>query len=127
VARGGPASTTLLAVAAARWPDRAAVMDDDGTARYSDLTQTAQRLHAAAGGEDSPTILFSIDEDIDLNTWKCVAVDWFRGLNSCTGRGPHRRLWAFPGVSVGDRRRRNWALKHCRAPVGVADERVVAW
>ena len=81
----GPHPTTLLAVAAARWPDRAAVIDDDGTARYSDLTQTAQRLHAAAGGEDSPTVLFSIDEDIDLNTWKSVAVDWFRGLNSVLG------------------------------------------
>jgi hypothetical protein len=29
--------------------------------------------------------LFSIDEDIDLNTWKSVAVDWFRGLNSVLG------------------------------------------
>jgi hypothetical protein len=47
--------------------------------------QTAQRLHAAAGGGASAPIFFSIDEDIDLNTWKSVAVNWFRGINSVLG------------------------------------------
>jgi Domain of unknown function (DUF1906) len=46
---------------------------------------TAQRLHAAAGGAASAPIFFSIDEDIDLNTWKSVAVNWFRGINSVLG------------------------------------------
>jgi hypothetical protein len=47
--------------------------------------QTALRLHAAAGGGDSAPIFFSIDEDIDLDTWKSVAVEWFRGINSVLG------------------------------------------
>jgi hypothetical protein len=47
--------------------------------------QTALRLHAAAGGGDSAPIFFSVDEDIDLNTWKTVAVEWFRGINSILG------------------------------------------
>jgi hypothetical protein len=44
--------------------------------------QTALRLHAAAGGPDSAPIFFSVDEDIDLNTWKSLALEWFRGINS---------------------------------------------
>jgi Domain of unknown function (DUF1906) len=47
--------------------------------------QTALLLHAAAGGGDSSPVFFSIDEDIDLNTWKSVAVEWFRGINSVLG------------------------------------------
>ncbi|MDT5328667.1 MAG: hypothetical protein QOF25_5819, partial [Mycobacterium sp.] len=44
--------------------------------------QTALRLHAAAGGPDSAPIFFSVDEDIDLNTWNSLTVNWFRGINS---------------------------------------------
>jgi hypothetical protein len=44
--------------------------------------QTALGLHAAAGGPDSAPIFFSVDEDIDLNTWNSLAVNWFRGINS---------------------------------------------
>jgi Domain of unknown function (DUF1906) len=47
--------------------------------------QTALRLHGAAGGPASAPIFFSIDEDIDLDTWNGVAVEWFRGLNSVLG------------------------------------------
>jgi hypothetical protein len=47
--------------------------------------QTASRLHAAAGGGGSAPIFFSIDEDIDLDTWNSVAVEWFRGINSVLG------------------------------------------
>lgn len=47
--------------------------------------QTALGLHAAAGGGNSAPIFFSIDEDIDSNTWNSVAVDWFRGINSVLG------------------------------------------
>jgi hypothetical protein len=47
--------------------------------------QTALRLHAAAGGPDSAPIFFSVDEDIDLETWKTLAVAWFRGINSVMG------------------------------------------
>jgi hypothetical protein len=47
--------------------------------------QTALRLHAAAGGPDSAPIFFSVDEDIDLNTWNSLAVKWFQGINSVLG------------------------------------------
>ncbi|EID13275.1 DUF1906 domain-containing protein [Mycolicibacterium phlei] len=44
--------------------------------------RTALRLHAAAGGPPSAPIFFSIDEDIDADTWNTVAVEWLRGINS---------------------------------------------
>jgi Domain of unknown function (DUF1906) len=47
--------------------------------------QTALRLHGAAGGPDSAPIYFSVDEDIDFDTWKRLAVEWFRGINSILG------------------------------------------
>jgi hypothetical protein len=47
--------------------------------------QTALRLHTAAGGPDSAPIFFSVDEDIDLDTWNTVAVEWYRGINSVLG------------------------------------------
>ncbi|HEX4557656.1 MAG TPA: DUF1906 domain-containing protein [Mycobacterium sp.] len=47
--------------------------------------QTGLRLHGAAGGPDSAPIFFSVDEDIDLDGWKNVAVQWFRGINSVLG------------------------------------------
>jgi hypothetical protein len=47
--------------------------------------QTALRLHAAAGGPDSAPIFFSVDEDINSDTWNNVAVQWFRGINSVLG------------------------------------------
>lgn len=47
--------------------------------------QTALRLHAAAGGPDTAPIFFSVDEDIDANAWKSLAVEWFRGINSVLG------------------------------------------
>jgi hypothetical protein len=47
--------------------------------------QTALRLHGAAGGGNSAPIFFSVDDDIDLNTWNSLAVQWFRGINSVLG------------------------------------------
>ncbi|WP_370652826.1 MULTISPECIES: DUF1906 domain-containing protein [Mycobacterium] len=49
--------------------------------------QTAQSLHAAAGGPPSAPIFFSVDEDIDADTWNSVALPWFRGINSVLGVG----------------------------------------
>lgn len=49
--------------------------------------QTALRLHGAAGGTNSAPIFFSVDEDIDPNTWNGIAVNWFRGINSVLGVG----------------------------------------
>jgi hypothetical protein len=47
--------------------------------------QTAMRLHTAAGGPDSAPIFFSVDEDIDLDIWNSVALQWYRGINSVLG------------------------------------------
>jgi hypothetical protein len=47
--------------------------------------QTARRLHATAGGADSAPIFFSVDEDIDLDAWKSLALKWFQGINSVLG------------------------------------------
>ena len=47
--------------------------------------QTALQLHGAAGGPDSAPIFFSVDEDIDLDTWNGLAVQWLRGINSVLG------------------------------------------
>ncbi len=46
---------------------------------------TAQRLHDAAGGSASAPIFFSVDDDINGETWNTLAVNWFRGINSVLG------------------------------------------
>jgi hypothetical protein len=46
---------------------------------------TALRLHSAAGGSDSAPIFFSVDDDINVDTWNSLAVNWFRGINSALG------------------------------------------
>jgi hypothetical protein len=48
---------------------------------------TAMRLHADAGGPNSAPIFFSVDEDIDADTWKTAAAQWFHGINSVLGVG----------------------------------------
>jgi hypothetical protein len=47
--------------------------------------RTALQLHGAAGGPSSAPIFFSVDEDIDIDTWKSLAVQWFQGINSVLG------------------------------------------
>ena len=47
--------------------------------------QTALRLHSAAGGTNSAPIFFSVDDNIDQDTWNNLAVQWFRGINSVLG------------------------------------------
>nr|WP_011855206.1 DUF1906 domain-containing protein [Mycolicibacterium monacense] len=70
--------------------------------------RTALRLHAAAGGPGSAPIFFSVDEDIDDDTWNTVAVEWFRGINSVlgvhrTGIYGHSRAcaWAIADGMIG--------------------------
>ena len=70
--------------------------------------QTALRLHSAAGGPGSAPIFFSIDEDINLNTWKSTAAQWLRGINSVlgvnrTGVYGHSRVcaWAIEDGVIG--------------------------
>ncbi len=71
--------------------------------------QTAQRLHGAAGGPASAPIFFSVDDDIDENTWNSVAVQWFRGINSALGVGrtgiyghAHACGWAIRDGVIGN-------------------------
>lgn len=47
--------------------------------------RTAWQLHTAAGGGHSAPVFFSVDDDIDRNTWNSVALPWFRGINSVIG------------------------------------------
>ena len=47
--------------------------------------RTAWQLHTAAGGGQSAPIFFSVDDDIDRDTWNNVALPWFRGINSVIG------------------------------------------
>ncbi|WP_428339277.1 DUF1906 domain-containing protein [Mycobacterium sp.] len=47
--------------------------------------RTALRIHSAAGGSDSAPIFFSVDDDINVDTWNSLAVNWFRGLNTVLG------------------------------------------
>jgi hypothetical protein len=70
--------------------------------------RTALRLHNAAGGPDSAPIFFSIDEDIDFDTWKSTASQWLRGINSAlgvnrTGVYGHSRVcaWAIEDGIIG--------------------------
>lgn len=70
--------------------------------------QTALRLHGAAGGPDSAPIFFSVDEDINADTWKSTAIQWFRGINSVLGvartgmyGGARQLSWAIGDGVVG--------------------------
>ncbi|WP_406815313.1 DUF1906 domain-containing protein [Mycobacterium sp. M23085] len=67
------------------WPDPSDLTRgyDGGVAD----AHTAMQLHSAAGGPNSAPIFFSVDDDIDANTWNSLAVQWFRGINSVLGVG----------------------------------------
>jgi hypothetical protein len=88
--------------------------------------QTALQLHGAAGGSGSAPIFFSVDDDIDENTWNSLAVNWFRGINSVLGV---QRTGIYGNAkSCGcDQRRRDRALHHRGLPMGMADESMVKW
>lgn len=69
---------------------------------------TALALHNGAGGPDSAPIFFSVDDDIDHDTWKGVAGQWFNGINSVlgaerTGIYGHNRAcaWAIEDRVIG--------------------------
>ncbi|MDT5140088.1 MAG: hypothetical protein QOD58_4350 [Mycobacterium sp.] len=47
VYRGGTNLSTVLAISAARWPDRTAIIDDDGALRYHELQSMTESLAAA--------------------------------------------------------------------------------
>src|ERR1700676_3376826 len=43
--------------------------------------RTAWQLHTAAGGGQSAPIFFTVDDDINRDTWNRLALQWFRGIN----------------------------------------------
>ena len=47
--------------------------------------RTAWQLHTAAGGGQSAPIFFTIDDDINRDTWNTLALPWLRGINSVLG------------------------------------------
>lgn len=59
--------------------------------------RTAWQLHTAAGGGQSAPIFFTIDEDINRDTWNRVALQWFRGINSVLGV---QRTGVYGGINV---------------------------
>ena len=59
--------------------------------------RAAWQLHTAAGGARNAPIFFSIDEDINLETWKTVALPWFYGINSVLGV---QRTGVYGGIDV---------------------------
>src|SRR4051812_1129170 len=70
--------------------------------------KTAWALHTAAGGGQSAPIFFSVDDDIDRNTWNNVALQWFRGINSVIGvmrtgiyAGVNPSQWAIEDGVIG--------------------------
>jgi hypothetical protein len=98
--------------------------------------RTALRLHAAAGGASSAPIFFSVDDDIDLNTWKGPAVQWFRGINSVLGANrtgiyghAHACQWAIddgvigPSTTAGH----NWAWQTMAWSHGAREPRAVLY
>ena len=59
--------------------------------------RTAWQLHTAAGGGQSAPIFFTIDEDINRDTWNTLALPWFRGINSVLGV---QRTGVYGGIDV---------------------------
>ncbi|CQD14958.1 twin-arginine translocation pathway [Mycobacterium lentiflavum] len=59
--------------------------------------RTAWQLHTTAGGGESAPIFFTIDEDINRDTWNHTALQWFRGINSVLGV---QRTGVYGGVRV---------------------------
>lgn len=59
--------------------------------------RTAWQLHTAAGGGQSAPIFFTIDEDINRETWNTLALPWFRGINSVLGV---QRTGVYGGIDV---------------------------
>ena len=59
--------------------------------------KTAWQLHTAAGGAQNAPIFFSVDDDINEDTWNRVALQWFRGINSVIGA---QRTGVYGGYNV---------------------------
>jgi hypothetical protein len=59
--------------------------------------KTAWQLHTAAGGGQNAPVFFTIDDDINRDTWNNVALQWFRGINSVLGV---QRTGVYGGINT---------------------------
>ncbi|MFZ1165448.1 DUF1906 domain-containing protein [Mycobacterium sp.] len=59
--------------------------------------RTAWQLHTAAGGGQSAPVFFTVDDDINRETWNSVALQWFRGINSVLGV---QRTGVYGGINT---------------------------
>lgn len=89
------------------WPDSPSDFTRGYDGGVADA-RTALRWHTAAGGPPSAPIYFSVDEDIDVKTWKSQALQWFRGINSVLGAdrtgiygGARQCSWAIADGVIG--------------------------
>ncbi len=80
--------------------------------------RTAWQLHSAAGGGQSAPVFFTVDDDINRDTWNNVALQWFRGINSVLGvqrtgiyGGINACQWAAADGVIGN-------LENARSPAG---------
>ncbi|MEZ0383056.1 DUF1906 domain-containing protein [Mycobacterium sp. pW045] len=103
--------------------------------------QTAWNIHTAAGGGRSAPIFFSVDDDINRDTWNNVALQWFRGINSVLGvqrtgiyGGVNACKWAAADGVIGNSRTpghrwawqtRSWSRGE-RFPAAVLFQRIVS-
>ena len=88
--------------------------------------RTAWQLHTAAGGGQSAPIFFTVDDDINRDTWNTVALQWFRGINSVLGV---QRTGIYGGINVCQWAASRWRYRefaHGRPPVGLADPVLVS-
>ena len=69
---------------------------DLDTETWKVVSRPGQRGTAAGGGQSAP-IFFTIDEDINRDTWNRLALQWFRGINSVLGV---QRTGVYGGINV---------------------------
>jgi hypothetical protein len=81
--------------------------------------RTAWQLHTAAGGGRSAPVYFSVDDDVDRNTWDTLALQWFRGINSVIGV---QRTGIYGGINACQ-----WALTDGVIGRSSSPGRVWAW
>jgi hypothetical protein len=81
--------------------------------------RTAWQLHTAAGGGKSAPIYFSVDDDVNDDTWNNVVLQWFRGINSVIGV---QRTGIYGGIKACQWATRDGVIGRSQSP-----GRVWAW
>jgi len=81
--------------------------------------RTAWQLHTAAGGGKSAPIYFSVDDDVNDDTWNRVVLQWFRGINSVIGV---QRTGIYGGIKACQWATRDGVIGRSQSP-----GRVWAW